>query len=1103
MINKSKTAILLITFFVSFCEVYGADLYWRVTAVNNNFNNAANWTDSPTGIGGTSPGTPPTILDNVYFTNTSNYMDIKPTGTANMRNLTVTATGYKFSQNNINIAGSIALDGTFQITVGTVSLLNNVSPTDITIDFGTGNKIAFGSRINIDKPGVNVRLANNKLNTSALFELANTSFYSDGFDIEAGNFNALAATSNRTINLNGSTLTTTVNTPGLSSARSQFFANYTTFELDDCNFICNNEMIVLTGIANVTSTIRFKTITFRHYIETSLCASYISDGSSTNTYNWNLTAEKFMIETPSLQIRPLTNERARLLNLYITDEISFLQKGIITINSSNASNPTNLYINNITNSASGCGNMSVIQANTPTNFEATGVPITTQNIGYRGITFSPSGSNWTASEAGNLGGNSGNIIWTTVVSKDYYWIGGNGNWDDPAHWAFSSGGSPNPDGCVPQAVDNVIVDNLSFTAAGQYIYLESSTGCKNITWTDINRWGSLTISNSNTSLTINGNADFSGVTKNGIYPTLYFNGSGSQTITSAGDTTYSSKNIYFAGTGTYTLTNDFTTNSNANIMTGGTCGSHIFHNSGGFVSSGKTMDIGRFESISYPSGATRSFDFSNSDIKACFNSGAAGSAAVPVITLDNTGMSSYNFAGSHLIINSSGQTTNNYCILAAPGIIWTFYNISFIDPNASIRINTNNLYTYMANINKLTVDGHAVFTYGFKTDSLILSPSKTYTLTSGRPIEINKYMTTRSNGCNISEIKATSGTGILKANYPDFKLTGVNISRINASGSPLTIYGGIDGGNNLNVTINPLPSRNFYWVGGSGNWSDHTHWSIGTAGGNPALTNPEGCLPADLDSVFFDINSFTATGQTVTFDLAAVTIGSMIWTPEAGAKNPVFTTPLPNINITLNGSQEWAEQMKLGLLEGSVITFAGKGTTANSQYLRTNDVAPAARCIDYSFSGGGRYDVLGHINNACTLRLSGTTSSLYTNSYTINLKSCYLAQGASGTVDLGNSYINFYTTTVVNSSFTINNCANFHAENATISAYAFTIYNNCDGVIFNKLDIGYRLIASSASNTINARSITIQEGQGTATLINGKFVTDTLEFKKSPSTHTL
>ncbi len=119
MMNKSKTAILLIALLFSFCEIQGADLYWRVTAVNNNFNNAANWTDSPTGVGGTSPGTPPTILDNVYFTNTSNYMDIKPTGTGNMRNLTVTAAGYKFSQNNINIAS---------VVVGnTLSFMTNAS----------------------------------------------------------------------------------------------------------------------------------------------------------------------------------------------------------------------------------------------------------------------------------------------------------------------------------------------------------------------------------------------------------------------------------------------------------------------------------------------------------------------------------------------------------------------------------------------------------------------------------------------------------------------------------------------------------------------------------------------------------------------------------------------------------------------------------------------------------------------------------------------------------------------------------------------------------------------------------------------------------------
>ena len=53
-----------------------------------------------------------------------------------------------------------------------------------------------------------------------------------------------------------------------------------------------------------------------------------------------------------------------------------------------------------------------------------------------------------------------------------------------------------------------------------------------------------------------------------------------------------------------------------------------------------------------------------------------------------------------------------------------------------------------------------------------------------------------------------------------------------------------------------------YWVGNGGNWSDATnHWAD-TSGGTPNIGN----LPTSEDNVFFDANSFTLDGQTVTND---------------------------------------------------------------------------------------------------------------------------------------------------------------------------------------------------------------------------------------------
>lgn len=58
----------------------------------------------------------------------------------------------------------------------------------------------------------------------------------------------------------------------------------------------------------------------------------------------------------------------------------------------------------------------------------------------------------------------------------------------------------------------------------------------------------------------------------------------------------------------------------------------------------------------------------------------------------------------------------------------------------------------------------------------------------------------------------------------------------------------------------------YYWVGGSGNWSDINHWAT-TSGG----TTKHIVVPSPADDVIFDHNSFSASGQTVVIDLLIAT----------------------------------------------------------------------------------------------------------------------------------------------------------------------------------------------------------------------------------------
>ena len=65
------------------------------------------------------------------------------------------------------------------------------------------------------------------------------------------------------------------------------------------------------------------------------------------------------------------------------------------------------------------------------------------------------------------------------------------------------------------------------------------------------------------------------------------------------------------------------------------------------------------------------------------------------------------------------------------------------------------------------------------------------------------------------------------------------------------------------VSVKLSSQTTYYWVGGTGNWSDLSHWAT-TSGGSVKQT----IVPSQLDDVVFDANSFTATGQTVTVNQA-------------------------------------------------------------------------------------------------------------------------------------------------------------------------------------------------------------------------------------------
>lgn len=80
-----------------------------------------------------------------------------------------------------------------------------------------------------------------------------------------------------------------------------------------------------------------------------------------------------------------------------------------------------------------------------------------------------------------------------------------------------------------------------------------------------------------------------------------------------------------------------------------------------------------------------------------------------------------------------------------------------------------------------------------------------------------------------------------------------------------------DLGNNNNITF--TPAKNLYWYQNTGNWTDSTKWFSGTGGVN---SNGSSRIPLPQDTAYFDANSLSTNGQTITIN--GVMTGAIDWT---------------------------------------------------------------------------------------------------------------------------------------------------------------------------------------------------------------------------------
>ncbi len=207
---------------------------------------------------------------------------------------------------------------------------------------------------------------------------------------------------------------------------------------------------------------------------------------------------------------------------------------------------------------------------------------------------------------------------------------------------------------------------------------------------------------------------------------------------------------------------------------------------------------------------------------------------------------------------------------------------------------------------------------------------------------------------------------------------------------------------------------NYYWVGGSGNWDQLSHWA--TSSGGTVLQNQ---IPTAVDDVFFDANSFTDTLQVVNINVLTAIVHSINFT---GVKHtPSLTGPDGNL-LKIYGSLTFVAAMNV-LFTGDVdfeSTTTGQTIiSANKAFLR-----------NVFFNGiGGSWTLQGAFTVNGSIKLNA--GLLISNNQTVSATSFLSTGTVVRALNMGSSVFNVSgnwdmqsTGMTLNSGTSVINCPN-------------------------------------------------------------------------------